>query len=176
MIDVSYKYQSTLPFFSERQLVFEIGNGLRNSRRPWVAFESPYKIASKSCDNSKVDILAFDRRLNTASDFHWVEVKSTGENMQGRRENSFKNLETNDFKKLRDLYASHKDHTGAIVKNFGYWVWLYVFETNLRDRITKEFPNHKAREWHETQKPVVVTLCQFESDLRRHIFRHEERS
>ena len=125
---------------------------------------------SKSCDNSKVDILAFDRRLNTASDFHWVEVKSTGENMQGRRENSFKNLETNDFKKLRDLYASHKDHTGAIVKNFGYWVWLYVFETNLRDRITKEFPNHKAREWHETQKPVRVTACQFESYLQRHSF------
>ena len=27
---------------------------------------------------------------------------------------------------------------------------------------------------HRTDKPVGVTLCQFDSDLRHHVFRHEK--
>lgn len=111
--------------FNERQLVFELGYGLRerfNTSKHWLAFEYNYPNEVGENDTTRCDLLLWERRSGRPHGAQWIEVKSTGLK-NGRRRNAFGKLNEErgkDFAKLRGIGERAWEASHA-----AYWVWLY---------------------------------------------------
>lgn len=128
-----------LNMYSERQLVHEIGYGLRQ-RDFWTGFEQRYAGPRDKKKETVADILAFPRAVPRKEWCLWLEVKSTGLTDDRRRDNALSTLGwEHDFEKLRGL-----DNRVWATTHYGYWVWMFLFDT-YRDAIYDRFG--RSSEW-----------------------------
>lgn len=120
MIQMGRRFNIALNTYQERQLVHEIGYGLRQ-RRHWVAFEQRYPGPNSLSKRTVADILAFSPAgIRSGGEHLWIEVKSTGLTHDLRWNNNLSTLGwKRDFEKLSSL-----DNRLWNSRHYGYWVWL----------------------------------------------------